>query len=48
MQGGQSRVDFVLDTLGGGELYVEVKSVTLAESLTSRTSDPHLQTGEQL
>ncbi|BDA45200.1 Sugar fermentation stimulation protein homolog [Coccomyxa sp. Obi] len=41
-EAGKSRVDFVLDTPGGGELYVEVKSVTLAESLNSSTSDPQL------
>ncbi|CAL8469042.1 g8583 [Coccomyxa elongata] len=39
---GQSRVDFVLDTPGGGELYVEVKSVTLAECLGDSSSDPHV------
>lgn len=30
--GGASRVDFVLDKADGGEVYVEVKSVTLAEN----------------
>lgn len=33
LQGGKSRVDFVLETKGGGDMYVEVKSVTLAETL---------------
>lgn len=35
LQGGKSRVDFVLDTLEGGEMHVEVKSVTLAAPLLS-------------
>ena len=32
LQGGKSRIDFVLGTPGGGDMYVEVKSVTLAET----------------
>ncbi len=43
LQGGKSRVDFVLETSDGGSMYVEVKSVTLAEPLT--TSDAPLQNG---
>ncbi len=40
----------MLDTPVGGELYVEVKSVTLAESLSSSSSDPRPQslTSKQL
>lgn len=38
-QGGASRVDFILDTAAGGEMYVEVKSVTLAEPVLTRAAN---------